>query len=146
MAEYRDHHADFRALGVGVIAVSVDDPSRSEPVRQSLGLPFLLLCDPGRELVQAWDLHNREEMGGIAYPAVFVMDRDRRVLYRSLDRTQTRVSAGGVLAFLRARAAGTPPPEPAREHVRFPGFASAARAIANMIRRGTSPSARPTGS
>ena len=100
MAEYRDRDADFTRRGARVVALSVDLSERSEPLRNALRLPFPLLCDPQRRVVERWGLLNQKEHGGIAYPAVFVIDRDRTVRYRSLDRTAARVHADDVLAFL----------------------------------------------
>jgi peroxiredoxin Q/BCP len=137
LAEYRDRPAELAALGIGVVALSVDDPPRSASVRSQLGLPFPILCDPRREIVKEWGLYNPEERGGIALPAVFVIDRDRRVVYRSVDRTQSRVSTASLLAFLRARAAGAQPVAPAQVPVRFPGLGFALRGIINMVRHGS---------
>ena len=132
MAEYRDRHAEIRALGADLAALSVDDAARSEPLRLQLGLRFPILCDSRREVVRSWDLYNEREKGGIAIPAVFVVDRDRRVRYRSIDATARRVSAEHVLRFLRE---GTLAGPAHRAWVRA-GFVDFARAVANMIRRG----------
>ena len=130
MAEYRDHDADFRSAGAELAAIAVDDPARSEPVRRELGLPFPILCDTRRDVVRAWGLFNAAERGGIAHPAVFVVDRERIVRWRSLDRTATRVDTGAVLAFLRE---GRPPPPP---RLVIPRLGDFVRALRNMIARG----------
>ena len=85
-----------------------------------------------RTVVQAWDLYNPREMGGIAVPAVFVIDPDLRVRWRSVDSTRERVSAEGVLRFLRGQAA---PGSLERSKVRA-GLPEFARAVGNVMRRG----------
>jgi len=135
LAEYRDALSEIAAHGAGVIAVSVDGPERSEALRRSLRLPFPLLSDTGRRIVEEWSLFNRKEMGGIAYPAVFVIDSDRTVRYRSLDRTASRVSTADVVAFLGGGAGVEPPREPRRVRVRA-GLGAFGLAIKNMLRHG----------
>ena len=126
------------AAGFGVVALSVDDPIRSEGLRRSLGLRFPILCDPGRSVVRAWDLYNGAERGGIAVPAVFALDRERRVLFASVDRTAARVDPRATLAFVAARSAGAAPPAvpPRAERVR-PRLRDFARAVANALRFGS---------
>jgi len=115
-----------------VVALSVDSPARSEGLANQLGLPFPLLCDSARAVTRAWDLYNAREMGGIAVPAVFVIGADRRVLYRSIDTTNQRVSTAGVLGFLRGDAGAE-----AIEREAIPaGLREFARAFVNAIRRG----------
>jgi peroxiredoxin len=124
-------HPAIRAAGADVAALSVDSPERSQAVRDQLGLPFPILGDSARRVVREWDLYNPKEQGGIAIPAVFVIGTDRRVRYRSVDRTAARVSTDGVLGFLRGDAVSAP----GRTRVRA-GLRDFARAIGNMIRRG----------
>ena len=132
MAEYGQRSPEIRAAGADLLALSVDDATRSEAVRRQLGLSFPILCDTRREVVRAWDLYNPAEQGGIAVPAVFVLGPGRRVLHRSIDATRKRVSTEGVLRFLRGGAA-----EGALERVPVrAGLGSFARAIGNALRRG----------
>ncbi len=103
MAAYRDRHDDFVKAGADLYALSVDPPERSARHKRNLNLPFELLCDPEREVVQAWDLYNRWEHGGIARPAVFVLSPpDGRIRVRSVDRMSSRVPPGKVLGALKA--------------------------------------------
>ena len=133
MAEHRDRDAQRSALGYGFAAVSVDPPERSRALAEQLALPFPLLCDPAREVVKAWGLYNREEKGGIAYPATFVLDRERVVRFRSLDRTACRVDLGGLFAFLRG---GAPAPgAPAQAKIR-PSLGDFGRMVGNAVRHG----------
>ena len=130
MTEYGKHYAAIRAAGADVVALSVDEPARSQAVREQLGLAFPILSDPSRATVRAWDLYNPKEFGGIAIPSVFVIGTDMRVRYRSIDDTAKRVATDGVLRFLRGEPA---PSEPASVKVRFGDFV---RALGNAIRRG----------
>ena len=103
MAAYRDRHDDFVKAGADFYALSVDPPERSARHKRNLNLPFELLCDPEREVVRAWDLYNRWEHGGIARPAVFVLNPpDGRIRVRSVDRMSSRVPPEKVLGALKA--------------------------------------------
>lgn len=104
LADYRDHAAAFREAGFDLSALAVDEPARSEAVRQQYELPFPILCDTRREVIEAWGVINRKEKGGIAEPAVFAIDRDRSVLAGSVDGEFNRVGAPALLEYLRSRS------------------------------------------
>jgi peroxiredoxin len=131
LADYRDHYAEIRAAGASVGAVSVDPPATSEALRRELRLPFPVLCDTERRLIQDWDIYNPREKGGIAKPAVFVIDRDRTVRHSEIDHVVTRVPASEILRILGAAAAG----QPIRRKMYVPHVRDFIRAIRNMTRR-----------
>lgn len=132
MAEYRDR--DFTALGVQVVALSVDEPVRAEAMRAQLKLPFPVLCDCDRKVITEWGLLNAKEKGGIAYPAVFVLDRDRTVRFLSQDRTAARVSPEALITFLKnGMPRQTEPPK--QEKIR-PGFGVFLSAFKNALAHG----------
>ncbi len=134
MAEYRDRYDEIRSSGANVAALSVDESARSEAVRRELQLPFPILCDTARKVVTEWGLLMREK-GGIARPAVFVIDRDMRVLFASLDNDAARVSTDTVVGFLLSgKPAG---PLKARRSLIIPRPTDWFRAIRNTLRFGT---------
>jgi peroxiredoxin len=135
LAGYRDRQAELDELGVGLAALSVDPPERSRALAEQLGLRFPLLCDPRREVVEAWGRFNRKEQGGIAYPATFVLDTSRKVRFRSLDRMASRVDLGELFAFLRGGLDKAPPAEPGRSPV-VPRLGDWGRIVKNIVRHG----------
>jgi len=131
LAEFRDRYDEMRRSGANVAALSVDEASRSEAVRRQLGLPFPILCDPSRKVVTEWGLLNPREKGGIARPAVFVIDRDMRVLFASRDRDATRVSTDSITSFLLS---GTPAGSfKAHRSLVIPRFTDWFRALRNTL-------------
>lgn len=132
MAEYAKHQDELNALGIGVAALSVDSPSDSAALKASLGSGATFLCDPERQVLPPWGLLNPHERGGIAYPATFVLDRDRTVRFRSLERTAARARIDGLLEFLRAGLQSPPPPS--RPRIVLPRLADWAQAIRNAVR------------
>jgi peroxiredoxin len=135
LAEYRGRYEQIRAAGGDLVAVSVDEPKRSEALRRKLGLPFPILCDTRRAVVRAWGVYNPKEKRGIAEPAVFVIGRGRRVLFRSLDEHVARVPAEAIVEFLRGgrRAEQATP----RRRKNWPSLRDFLRALRNTLRFGT---------
>jgi len=79
-------------------------------------------------------LLNAKEMGGIAFPAVFLIDRELTVRFRSVDKTTSRAETGQVTAIVKAVTQGASAPEVERRKLR-PGMMFL-RAAANALRRG----------
>ncbi len=50
---FRDHHLELNALGVGVFGLSTQDTEYQREVRDRLHLPFQLLSDPSLQLKSA---------------------------------------------------------------------------------------------
>ena len=86
------------------MAVSVDPPKASEALRTQLSLPFPILCDTERRVVRDWDIYNSREKGGIAKPAVFVIDSNQVIRYASVDSVATRVPAVEIVHLLQNAA------------------------------------------
>jgi peroxiredoxin len=134
LAEYRDRYDQIHRSGANIAALSVDEPVRSEAVRQQLQLPFPILCDTARKVVAEWGLLNPQEKGGIARPAVFVIGRDRRVRFASVDHDAARVPTDMVVGFLLSeKPAGS---LKARRSLVIPRLTDWFRAIRNTLRFG----------
>ena len=135
MADYSDHLEEFRAAGAQLIAISVDDAARAEPVRQELGIKFPLLCDTSREVAKKYGLLNSGEKGGIAFPASFVVDRDRVVRFRALEQVASRVTIDQLLELVRELGRGAETKTKPRNSGVFPGLMFL-RATMNAMRHG----------
>ncbi len=130
MAAYRGHFGEFQEAGASLTAISVDPPERSRKLARSLDLPFSILCDTDRRVVTEWNLLNTKERGGIAFPAIWIIDRDCKVLFRSVDRTAARVRVDPVLAALRGELGTQPAP---RRSAVLPDPGTAFRTITSMV-------------
>ncbi len=131
MADYREHYSEIRLAGASLVAVSVDPPEVSEALRTSLSLPFPILCDTEHRVVRDWDIYNSQEKGGIAKPAVFVIDSDRVVRFASVDGVAKRVPAAEIVSLLRSAEKA----RPVRRRVYIPLFSDWIKGIRNIIRR-----------
>lgn len=117
-----------------MVAIAVDPSEKAEAVRRELHLPFPILCDTSREVVQQWKIFNEREKGGIARPAVFVVDRDLTVRFQSVDTDAARVPARTVLLFLRE---GMPESAiPPHRRLTIPRLVDWLRAVRNALRFG----------
>ena len=129
MADYREHYLEIRSAGASVVAVSVDAPDKSEALRVHLSLPFPIFCDTERRVVRDWGIYNSREKGGIAKPAVFIIDPSQVVRYASVDGVVRRVPAAEIVSLLQNAAEG----RPARRRVHVPLFSEWISAIRNVI-------------
>jgi peroxiredoxin len=131
LADYREHYLEIRSAGASAVAVSVDAPDKSEALRADLSLPFPILCDTERRVVRDWGIYNSGEKGGIAKPAVFIIDPRHVVRYASVDGVVRRVPAAEIVSLLQDAAEG----QPVRRMVHVPLFSEWTRAIRNSIKR-----------
>ena len=113
------------------MAVSVDAPDKSEALRIHLSLPFPILCDTEHRVVRDWGIYNSQEKGGIAKPAVFIVDPDHVVRYASVDGVVRRVPATEIVSQLQDAAKA----QAVRRKVHVPLFSDWISAIRNSIRR-----------
>jgi peroxiredoxin len=128
--EYREHYREIRAAGASVVAISVDAPEKSEALRVHLSLPFPILCDTEHRVVKDWGIYNSGEKGGIAKPAVFIIDSSRIVRYASVDTVVRRVPAAEIVSLMQ-NAEGLR----VRRKVHVPSYSEWIRAMRNIIQR-----------
>ena len=131
MADYREHYLEIRSAGASVVAVSVDAPDESEALRVHLSLPFPILCDTKRRVVRDWGIYNSREKGGIAKPAVFIIDPRKVVRYAAVDAVVRRVPAAEIISLLQNAA----DVQSVRRRVYIPLFSDWISAIRNLIQR-----------
>ena len=113
------------------MAVSVDAPDESEALRGQLSLPFPILCDTERRVVRDWGIYNSGEKGGIAKPAVFIIDPSQVVRYAAVDAVVRRVPAAETVSLLHNAAKA----QPVRRRLYVPLLSDWISAIRNSIQR-----------
>lgn len=97
---------EIRAEDAEVLAISTDTVEDTAAAFRSQGLTFPVLADPELQAVDAYGV--RHSLGGIegddiARPAVFVIDREGRIVWRDLtDNWRVRVRPERILERLRA--------------------------------------------
>lgn len=73
-------HAELAAQGVGLAAISVDDPADSRALAERLSLPFPILSDPDARVIAAYGVQMQGQV--MAVPATFVVRPDRTIAWR----------------------------------------------------------------
>jgi peroxiredoxin len=74
---------------VRIIAISVDPLDVAKRFAKDLSLPFPLASDPELAVIRAWGLEN-EEVGDLAWHAVYIVDTDQRIFYRKAGGLRPR--------------------------------------------------------
>lgn len=75
----------FKRRGIEPVAISVDPPATSAELAKKLGLAFPLLSDESRSTIRAFGVEDVEN--GISWPAIFVVDKRGKIVWRSLAQT-----------------------------------------------------------
>ncbi len=114
MADYAKVYQDFRNASAEVVAISVDPSQRSAGMRKDLSIPFPLLSDSSRATIIEWGVLNAGEKGGIAIPATFLIDRERKVRFAKVEDMMMRVEPREMLEFVRKMPSGDAPAPRAR--------------------------------
>ncbi|MDR1937503.1 MAG: thioredoxin-dependent thiol peroxidase, partial [Tannerellaceae bacterium] len=68
---FRDHYADLRAMGYEVVGVSVDNEKSHLKFIEKQQLPFDLIADTGKELVETFGVWGEKSMYGRKYMGTF---------------------------------------------------------------------------
>jgi peroxiredoxin len=96
---------EIKELDAEILAISVDTPEESQGLAEAAGLEFSLLSDRAARVVEAYGLRHAGgsiEGGDIARPAVFVIDREGNISWRSLtENWRVRVRPESIVGELR---------------------------------------------
>ena len=101
----RDIHDDITSVGLTVVGVSPQDGDTHKRFSEKFDLPFPLLCDPGKEVIKAYDVNGPFGMG--TRRATFLIGKDGYILDAvladiNIDRHQTFIE--NAIAERRRRA------------------------------------------
>jgi peroxiredoxin len=107
LEELQKYIAELDKRGVEVIAISVDPVETGVKLSQRLGLTFSVAADPDHATLAAYGVYDAHHE--IAWPAVYVVEKDRKVSWRYLaDDYKVRPTVEELLAALDG--GGTPAP------------------------------------
>lgn len=102
--QLRDYYPEFQGLGAEILAISSEDQERGAELEAELGgLPFPLLADTERKVIESYGVFHRNEPKGrpISRPATFVVDAAGVIRYRYLGENPTdRPEPQAILAAL----------------------------------------------
>lgn len=80
---FRDNYGDFKKKGAVVVGVSVDDEKSHKKFADKYKLPFILLADPEKKVVQKYGVWGEKSFMGRKYlgttRATFIIDKDFKI-------------------------------------------------------------------
>jgi thioredoxin-dependent peroxiredoxin len=94
---FRDNYEDYQAKNIVVLGVSADDQAAHQAFTEKYNLPFPLLVDTDRSIIQAYDVDG----GGYAKRVTYVIDENGTISH-VYDAVKTATHATDVLADLVA--------------------------------------------
>lgn len=90
--QLREHYPEFQGLGAEILAISNEDQERGAKLETELGgLPFPLLADTERKVIESYGVFHQNEPKGrpISRPATFVVDAAGVIRYRYVGENVT---------------------------------------------------------
>ena len=101
---FRDHEAELAAAGYAVVGVSADSAQSHVRFRERHGLPFHLVADTERRLIEAFGAWGEKKMCGRTYMGIlrttFVIDEEGRIAHIFTPKQiKTKTHAEQVLAL-----------------------------------------------
>ena len=98
--DFRDNLASLQSAGFAVLGISPDTAAKQARFRDEEGVNFPLLCDPSREVLEAYGAYGEKQLYGKTVTGVirstFVIDEDGVV-----EHAMYNVKATGHVARLR---------------------------------------------
>ena len=98
--DFRDNLASLQSAGFAVLGISPDNPAKQARFRDEESVNFPLLCDPSREVLDAYGAYGEKQLYGKPVTGVirstFVIDEQGTV-----EQAQYNVKATGHVAKLR---------------------------------------------
>jgi thioredoxin-dependent peroxiredoxin len=98
--DFRDNLSSLQSAGYAVLGISPDSPAKQARFRDEESVNFPLLCDPSREVLDAYGAYGEKQLYGKTVTGVirstFVIDEDGTV-----EQAQYNVKATGHVAKLR---------------------------------------------
>ncbi len=97
----RDHYAELQAQGYELLGVSADSARSQANFRDKFGLPFPLLADTDRMVIDAFGVWGPKRFMGREYDGIhrvtFLIDGDG-VVERVIDKVKTKDHAAQILS------------------------------------------------
>ncbi|MFN0256874.1 thioredoxin-dependent thiol peroxidase [Pedobacter ureilyticus] len=101
--DFRDNYQGLKAKGIEVLGVSVDDEKSHQKFITKHSLPFTLLADTDKQIVEAYGVWGEKNMYGKKYMgtnrATFVIDEEGNIAH-IIKKVDTKNATAQVLELL----------------------------------------------
>ena len=81
-----DYEKIKQAGAVELITISADDQNYAWSMGMTTGAKYQILSDGDRSTIKSYGVYNAAEHGGIAHPAVFIIDKSGRIQYMYIGK------------------------------------------------------------
>lgn len=97
----RDHYKDLQAAGYQLLGVSADSPTKQANFKKKHHLPFPLLADEDRTVIETFGVWGPKKFMGKSFEGIhrttFVIDKTGKIA-RVIDKVDTRNHAAQLLS------------------------------------------------
>lgn len=104
--DFRDNYQGLKAKGIEVLGVSVDDEKSHQKFIKKHSLPFTLLADTDKSIVEAYNVWGEKSMYGKTYMGTtrktFIIDEDSKIEH-IIDKVDTKNSTAQVLELINSK-------------------------------------------
>jgi peroxiredoxin len=97
---FQQNYKAIQDLGYEVVAVSADDTEKAMERKGKSGLSFPVIPDASRSIISEYGVANVTR-ANIAYPTVYVVNKEGKVAYTFADAMMTRLQASELLNTLK---------------------------------------------
>ncbi len=101
--DFRDNYQGLTAKGITVIGVSIDDEQSHNKFANKHNLPFTLLADPDKQIVEAYGVWGEKNMYGKKYMGTnrttFLIDEEGKIAH-IINKVDTKNATAQVIELL----------------------------------------------
>jgi peroxiredoxin Q/BCP len=98
----RDNFVSLKARGIEVVGISVDDEKKHKKFGTKYNLPFTLLADPERKIVEAYGVWGEKQFMGRTITGThrvsFLVDEKGKIVH-IIDKVKSKMHAEQILEF-----------------------------------------------
>ena len=102
--DFRDNYQGLKAQGIEVLGVSIDDEKSHQKFITKYDLPFTLLADTDKSIVEAYGVWAEKSMYGKKYMgtnrATFIIDEDGNIAH-IITKVDTKAPTAQVLELIK---------------------------------------------
>lgn len=102
--DFRDNYQGLKAQGIEVLGVSVDDEKSHQKFITKYDLPFTLLADTDKSIVEAYGVWSEKSMYGKKYMGTnrttFIIDEDGNIAH-IITKVDTKAPTAQVLELIK---------------------------------------------
>lgn len=99
---FRDHYTDLQDAGYAILGVSADNQAKHQKFIDKHDLPFPLLADEDKEVIQAYGAWGLKKFMGKEYEGIirmtYVIDESRNIEH-VIEKVKTKEAAEQILAL-----------------------------------------------